>query len=309
MAQTVVGLFDDRDHAQKAVKDFLEHDFPADRISIITTDARGEFVSQKIENNGATMASEGALTGAVSGAVVGGIFGLLVGAGVLLIPGVGILAAGPVAATLAGAGIGALGGGLLGALVGLGIPKDQADTYAEAIRRGSVLVAVEVSEADIMRANEIMKKNGAVDVHQRASYYQQQGFTKYDPAAKPYSEEEAALEREKLRNYYGASNAGMSGQTAVATGGSSVHYDETVGKSSYEQQPAGQNMTYQQWEPAYRYGWQAAQNSSTSNFSDNESSLQRQWEQTNPGTYTLYRQAIIAGFNDACARTSGPKMI
>ena len=41
------------------------------------------------------------------------------------------------AGTLAGAGIGAATGGLIGALVDLGVPEEQANLYAESVRRGS----------------------------------------------------------------------------------------------------------------------------------------------------------------------------
>src|SRR5258708_2389489 len=111
MPQTVVGLFDDKDNAEGAVKEFLDSNFPADKISILKSDPYGEFVRHKVDVDLGTYAAEGAVTGAVSGAVVGGVFGLLVGAGTLFFPPLGMVAVEPVAATLAGAGIGALGGG------------------------------------------------------------------------------------------------------------------------------------------------------------------------------------------------------
>src|SRR5438132_3951595 len=108
MSQTVVGLFDDKDDAQGAVKDFLDNKFPSDRISIITSDPSGEFSQHKVDTEVGTYAAEGAVTGAISGAVIGGVFGALVGAGTLFFPPLGVVAAGPIAAALAGAGAGAL---------------------------------------------------------------------------------------------------------------------------------------------------------------------------------------------------------
>ena len=296
MAQTVVGLFDDRDEAQRVVKDFLAQKFPSDRISIIATDSRGEFSRQTINDKGENKAGEGAITGMLSGAIVGGVFGLLVGVGVLAIPGVGLLVAGPAAIALAGAGIGAVGGGLLGTLIGLGIPKEQVQTYAEAIRRGGCLVAVESDEADVVRANDIMRKHKAVDIHQRASYYANEGFSQYDAKAPVYSEAEAAAERVRIA------------QLTSPSGSPTPSVDEAALRSRYQSSDA-QGIAYEQWEPAYRFGWQLAQDPSYQNFASSEPVIQQQWESTNAGTYSTYREAIFAGFDDAFARRSGPKML
>jgi uncharacterized membrane protein len=307
MAQTVVGLFDDRDEAQRAVRDLLDHAFPTEKISIITTDPDGEFIRQPVTADPGNKSNQGVAVGAASGAVVGGIFGLLVGAGILLFPPLGVIAAGPVVATLAGAGVGALGGGILGGLIGLGIPKDQVQTYAEAIRRGGVVVAVQVNEADMTRANEIMKKHNAVDISQRAAYYQSQGFTQYDPNERPYTPAEIAAERERVRSQYSSMNAPVVGSRApqVAT---TTMVEDTVVRNRYDQS-GNQGLAYQQWEPAYRYGWQLAQNPQFQGFSQGEPTIRQMWEQSNPGTYQLYRDAIHSGFEDAFARRTGPKMM
>lgn len=318
MAQTVVGLFDDAAHAQRAVKDLIASSFATDRVSIITSDPQGEFSQYSVDKHG-NKAAQGAATGAVSGALVGGTLGLLVGLGLLFVPVAapvaGLLAAGPIATTLTGAGVGAVGGGLLGGLIGLGIPEHHAHTYAEAIRRGSVLVAVEVNDMDVVKANDIMKRHGAVDVHQREAYYRQQGFTQYDPSSQPYTAEQVAQERERLRNYYGSTNAGMTGSPAMATGGmvapnatTTTMADDSVMRSRYSEH-ANQGITYEQWEPAYRFGWGLANNPAYQNWQQSEPMIRQQWEQANPGSYVIYREAIYAGFDDAFARRSGPKMM
>jgi len=281
--------------AQGAVKDFLNHRFPPDKVSIITTDSRGEFMRQPVQSEPGNNAGTGAATGAVSGAVVGGIFGLLVGVGVLLIPGVGLFAAGPVVAALAGAGVGAVGGGILGALIGLGIPKDQVATYAEAIRRGGCLVAVEVNELDLSRANDILKGHHAVDVHQRSAYYHSQGFTNYDPSAPAYTPDQITEERARLR--------------AMNTNAPPVSYPSDVAQTRYNAIPSNHGLTYQQWEPAYQFGWQLAQNPQFTSYTQSENTFRQMWEQSNPGTYATYRDAISAGYNDAFARRSGATVL
>jgi hypothetical protein len=296
MAQTVVGLFDDRHDAEKAVRDFLDNKFAADRVSVVTVDSHGEFTNQAVTSKPGNEAGAGATAGALTGAVAGGIFGLLVGTGILLIPGVGVFAAGPIVAAL-GVGIGAAAGGLLGGLIGLGIPKDQASTYAEAIRRGGCLVAVEVHESEVMRADKIMKKHGAIDIMQRSAYYESQGFRGYDPKAPAYTPEQIAEERARL-------------QTHWATAGSiPPAIEEEVVKTRYNNLGDMRTITYEQWEPAYRFGWRLGHDAHYQSFNHGEAAIKQMWEQDNPGTFNAFREAIFAGFNDAFARRSGPKMM
>ena len=83
--------------------------------------------------------SEAAGTGASVGAAVGGAAGLLVGLGLIAIPGVGpVVAAGWLAATLTGAVTGGATGGIIGALTQAGVGKEEADLYAEGLRRGEI---------------------------------------------------------------------------------------------------------------------------------------------------------------------------
>jgi len=130
--------------------------------------------------------------GATSGAIMGGIAGLLVGLGALAIPGIGpAIAAGTLATTLgttaAGAGLGALTGGLIGALVAAGIPEDEANVYAEGIRRGGTLLMVNAdNEMEANRAVEIMRRHHVVDINRRRQEFMQSGWSKFDQNAAPY---------------------------------------------------------------------------------------------------------------------------
>ena len=74
-----------------------------------------------------------------------GAAGLAAGLGVLAIPGIGpIVAMGWAATLLAGVVSGGVVGGIIGALVESGVSKEDADVYAEAIRRGGALVVAHV---------------------------------------------------------------------------------------------------------------------------------------------------------------------
>ncbi|MGF1675438.1 MAG: YsnF/AvaK domain-containing protein [Rivularia sp. (in: cyanobacteria)] len=101
----------------------------------------------------------------MTGGALGGITGLLVGLGTLAIPGIGpIMFAGAeataIATTLAGGAIGAATGGLVGALIGLGIPEEKAKVYSDRVSGGSFLVMVTGTDAEVQRAESIMRRCG-----------------------------------------------------------------------------------------------------------------------------------------------------
>ncbi|MHB0857334.1 MAG: YsnF/AvaK domain-containing protein [Anaerolineae bacterium] len=175
MAKTVIGAYDDRTEAERVVQALADEGFSRNDISLMVRHEGAE--AGDGERGRGNKAGEGAGIGAGIGAVLGGAGGLLVGLGLLTIPGIGpVLAAGPLAAALAGAGIGAGAGALVGALVGLGIPEEEAEYYAEAIRRGSTLVAVKAQDNMANRALSIMSRFNAVDIEDRAESWRAEGW-------------------------------------------------------------------------------------------------------------------------------------
>jgi stress response protein YsnF/uncharacterized membrane protein len=181
MAKTVIGLFDRMNEARQVVQELIDHGFERDDVSLVSRQ-EGEYVTNRGEGR-----SSGTAIGAGTGAALGGVGGLLVGLGALAIPGIGpVIAAGPLVSALAGAGIGAAAGGTIGALTDLGVPEEEAHYYAEGVRRGGVLVAVETDDQRADRAAEIMERAGAIDVEERATHWRQSGWTRFDPDAEPY---------------------------------------------------------------------------------------------------------------------------
>ena len=199
MPNTVVGLFDDRDDAHGAVQDLMAAGYTKDRISIVATDPSGEYQKYAVDAEG-NLAGEGAATGIVSGTAVGGLLGLLIGVGAIFAA-PAVLVAGPFAGLIAGAAAGAATGGILGGLIGLGIPKEHADYYAEGVRRGGSLVTVSVGEEETQRVRDLLDRDGAVDIEQRAGYYRSKGYQGYDKDAPTYSADEHARERDELKAY------------------------------------------------------------------------------------------------------------
>jgi stress response protein YsnF/uncharacterized membrane protein len=181
MAKTVIGLFDRMDDARQVVQELIDHGFERDDISLVSRQ-EGEYVTERGDER-----TSGAAVGAGAGAAIGGVWGLLVGLGALAIPGIGpVVAAGPLVTALAGAGLGATAGGIIGALTDLGVPEEEAHYYAEGVRRGGVLVAVDTADQRADRAAEIMERAGAIDVDERATHWRQSGWTRFDPDAEPY---------------------------------------------------------------------------------------------------------------------------
>lgn len=185
--KTVIGLFDDLTQAQEAVRALINNGFARDDISLMASDAKGGNTGSADLNDSDDSGAEvdGAIKGAGTGAALGGLAGLLVGLGALAIPGIGpVIAAGPIAGALGGAGLGAMAGGLIGALTKWGVPKEEAEYYAEGVRRGGTLVSVRADDEDADLAAEIMEDNDALDINERATQWQQSGWSgfEYDEA-------------------------------------------------------------------------------------------------------------------------------
>lgn len=139
--------------------------------------------------------AEGAATGGGIGAVAGGSIGALTGLGLLAIPGVGpVVAAGWLAATLAGAIAGGAAGGVVGALAETGVDKQNAELYAESLRRGGAIVTARVSESDKTKYATILD-HSAVDMAARNTAYRKAGWTGYNATALPYDAEAVRRER------------------------------------------------------------------------------------------------------------------
>ncbi|HEY1612609.1 MAG TPA: hypothetical protein VGF97_02810 [Rhizomicrobium sp.] len=137
----------------------------------------------------------GAATGGGLGAVAGGTVGVLTGLGMLAIPGVGpVVAAGWLATAAAGAVAVGAAGGLVGALAGSGTSKENAELYAEAVRRGGTVVTARVPDDEEIRYAAIMD-NAAIDVAGRAATYRSSGWTGYNPSAPAYDAEQVRRER------------------------------------------------------------------------------------------------------------------
>jgi hypothetical protein len=322
--KTVVALYDRLEDAREAVDDLIEAGFTRSDISLVARDVTGEYGSYLDTYEGDDV-GEAAAGGAVGGAIVGGLMGLLVGLGAFAIPGLGpVIAAGPLAASLAGAGIGAAAGGLLGALVEWGIPEDEAGYYAEGVRRGGTLLAVRVPENRIEDVVEIMNDYGPVNVERRAEYWRSEhDWAGYDPEAEPYAADElesyrtgvrdwemqyddefdsefddtARRRTDRVRSYMGETPAGPGSRTTPADSPRWEDLERTY-RDDFEVNYAGGMYAWDQYTPAYRYGYNLATDPAYADRSweEIEREAETRWEEQNEGTWEEFAGAVEYGW-------------
>jgi len=234
--KTIVGVFNDLNDAQEAVRDLEMEGISRSDISVVAN----KHIASGFDTQGSTAqgTSNTTLTGdpgynnavderemrkttdsrvdivhsgdktsdvvadAGIGAAIGGVGGLLLSAaGLLTLPVIGpVLAAGPIAAALTGAGVGAAAGGLIGALTEAGVPEEDAAHYAEGVRRGDVLVTVKTTGMLADRAIEILDQHHAVNVNDRVSNWKERGWSGFNNNDQPLDADQ--LRRE--RDYYGS---------------------------------------------------------------------------------------------------------
>jgi uncharacterized protein (TIGR02271 family) len=160
---TVVGVFEDRDEAERAVDELRRSGFDEDQIGFATRGGDAPEGGSDIRA-GESHAGEGAAGGIVTGGLIGGLLGALAAG---LIPGIGpVIAGGLLAGILGGAAVGAAAGGLIGALMGMGVPEDEARYYDEEFRAGRTLVTVK-ADGRYQEAAAILRRRGAYDVESR----------------------------------------------------------------------------------------------------------------------------------------------
>jgi hypothetical protein len=202
---TISRLYDDYNIAARVYNDLDRAGISTNDLSIVANNGEGwhdkamEPGRIDTDGDGVDDRTEGAAAGAGIGGAVGGIAGLLTGLGVIAIPGLGpVVAAGWLVSTAAVAAVGGMAGGLIGSLMQHGVDPDEANAYAEGVRRGGTLVTVRVEEPDVRRVEAIMDR-GAVNIRNRIMIWQKDGWTRFDPNAPSYTADAIRRERERYR--------------------------------------------------------------------------------------------------------------
>jgi len=208
VSTTLSRLYDDYAAATKVLQELESVGIPASEISIVASNADNWYSGKGAtssasrhdrDRDGADNGAEGAATGAGIGATVGGIAGLLAGLGIIAIPGIGpVVAAGWLASTAVIAAAGGVAGGILGALTEAGVSEEDAQVYAEGVRRGGTLLTVRVPDADRARIEAILDRS-AVNIRERGTAYRKSGWRSFDPDAPPYTADQVCKERDLYR--------------------------------------------------------------------------------------------------------------
>jgi hypothetical protein len=206
MTATISRLYDSYSEASEAVANLEAAGVKHSDISILASNADNWYSADRKPDtfpdrdlDGKDDRAEAASTGAGVGATVGGAAGLLAGLGLMAIPGVGpVVAAGWLVATLTGAAAGGATGGIIGALTQTGVSKEEADVYAEGLRRGGAVVSARVADAEAPRLQAIMDRS-SVKLADRSTAYRKAGWKSFDPRATPYTPDQVRRERDQYR--------------------------------------------------------------------------------------------------------------
>ncbi|KRE16811.1 hypothetical protein ASE63_13835 [Bosea sp. Root381] len=182
MTRTITRSYNNYETASSVVEQLEEAGVSSSAISVVGRN----------DDTDETNAAEGAGIGAG----VGGAAGLLAGLGMLAIPGVGpVVAAGWLAATAAGAVAGAAAGGLVGSFVKEGHDEEEANYYAETVRRGGSVVSVRTEPEHEATVEAILDGATLIDRNARTAQYRQEGWSRFDANADPYDRQATASGR------------------------------------------------------------------------------------------------------------------
>jgi len=176
MPNTIVAMFDDIVDAHNAEKALISSGFPQNQISVITQDSRGSDAMDSVYEE----MDEDEVPVAVGAGPASSSAGIGEGIGL-------------------GTGV-SNRGGLFGGLYSQSVMGEDAGFYAEGIRRGGAVLTVQTDDEEVDRAEAILNRYGAVDIDERSSKWREQGWSGYDPNARPLSVDRAAEERSRYES-------------------------------------------------------------------------------------------------------------
>jgi hypothetical protein len=199
MTKVINRVYDDSTDALEAIRTLEAAGISHNDISFVANN-----VDKKWDPTHKDAAAKGAAAGAATGGALGGGVGLLAGLGMLAIPGIGpVVAAGWLAVTAAGAAVGATAGAASGGIIGKlsehEVDKEDAEFYAEAIRRGGALVSVKAKDDEVAKVETILDESNFIDTDARRAAYRADDWTSFNPEAPAYSADQVQSERARYR--------------------------------------------------------------------------------------------------------------
>ncbi len=169
--ESVVGIFNSRTDAERAIQKLYTLGIPNTRIGLLTPGTSNRRVESSIPITDAEPPGIGKAMGATVGGAMGVAGGATMGAAVasFLVPGVGpVIAGGLIGAAILGAGGAATGlaaGEVIEENLSDGLPHDELFVYEDALRRGkTVLLAFAEDSNSAEQAHNALKEAGAESV-------------------------------------------------------------------------------------------------------------------------------------------------
>jgi hypothetical protein len=157
----------------------------------------------------------------------------------------------------------------------LGIPDNEVHTYTEAVRQGETLVVVHASPEQAERGLDILHGQHTGDRQAGRPQWQYLGHVGV------VSHGDATRHR---------------APGTLDTPG--LARSETVFRQHQEAAAATESgLTYMEYEPAYRYGYDVGQRFPEQDWGTLEAGLREGWERWHPGTWERFRDAIRYGWD------------
>lgn len=156
--QSVLSIYEDREHAQQAITSLLEAGVTERCITIISKEEQLPPSPPKEQENIAEDVAIGAAVGATVGAVTGSVVMLATGFGTVAVVGALVAAMG-----------GAASGSLVGLLAGYSVNEEKVRDYEKLIDAGRVLVFVSGDPLQVAQAETIFESGPPHILHLHAA--------------------------------------------------------------------------------------------------------------------------------------------
>lgn len=193
MAKTLVALFNQLSDAQSAIRDLVSAGVNRSRISLVANDVAGEYsqyTTTESRTTTTTTTTDGNDRGFFGG-LMNNLFGDLDEVKTADVRGVGTtVTSGPLAN---------YSNDIVSGLGKIGLDSDEAASFAEGLRRGGVIVAVETEESMLDQAQEILVRYNVADIEGYVENWKQQGYSGFNvETAQPLSATEVREYRDNI---------------------------------------------------------------------------------------------------------------